>query len=181
MLVCHIITGLGSGGAERMLTRIVSADIAGERHFVISLMDEGIHGETIREAGVELACLGMRRGALSLSVLVRLTKLLRNRRPDVIMTWLYHADFIGTVGAILSGLSTRRIAWNLRCSDIDFGLYAPTTKWVVRALSHLSGLPQTVAFNSYAGRAHHEALGYKPRAWVYLPNGLDLDEWHLNN
>jgi glycosyltransferase involved in cell wall biosynthesis len=34
-----------------------------------------------------------------------------------------------------------------------------------------------VATNSLAGRAEHEALGYNPRRWAYLPNGFDLQEF----
>jgi len=176
--VLHIITGLGAGGAEQMLTRIVMGSTGADvEQIVVSLMDEGEYGARLREAGAEVHCLGMQRGLPSPGVFLRLTRILRQRRPDVVMTWLYHADLLGTVCAVLAGLSPRRVVWNLRCSDIDFALYAHSTRLVVRMLSRLTSLPGTVAVNSEAGKAHHIALGYRPRAWVYLPNGLDLAVW----
>ncbi len=176
--VLHIIIGLGAGGAERMLTRIVTGSTGADvEQIVVSLMDEGEYGTRLHEAGAEVHCLGMQRGLPSPGVFLRLTRILRQRRPDVVMTWLYHADLMGTVCAVLAGLSPRRVVWNLRCSDIDFALYAHSARLVVRMLSRLASLPGTVAVNSEAGKAHHIALGYRPREWAYLPNGLDLAVW----
>jgi glycosyltransferase involved in cell wall biosynthesis len=103
--------------------------------------------------------------------------MLRRNRPDVVMTWLYHADFIGTMALLASGLGTDRLVWNLRCSNLDFKDFARTTRWLVSILAWLSPLPRTIAANSRSGQRAHQALGYRPRSWVYLPNGLDLDEW----
>ncbi len=93
--VAHIITALGSGGAERMLYLVASRAGGGVRQVVICLSDEGFYGPKLRQAGVELHCLGMRRGRLSPAAFVALVKLLRRLRPAVVMTWLYHADLIG--------------------------------------------------------------------------------------
>ncbi len=177
--VLHIITGLDGGGAEHMLMRVVLASATQDapRQIVISLLDEGIHGVSLQAAGIDLHCLNMRRGLLSLVRLPRLIALIRRCRPDAIMTWLYHADLIGTLAAILAGMGTRRIIWNLRCSDMGFSYYSPTTRWTVRILALLSPYPAVVAANSRAGIRHHERLGYRPKRWAYLPNGFDLDEW----
>lgn len=175
----HLITTLGSGGAEGMLHRLLIAEVeAGRpRPRVVSLMDEGVHGDSIRAAGITVDCLGMRSGRPSLRALSRLVRLLREERPDVIMTWLYHADLMGLLACLLAGLSAQRVVWNVRCSNMDFSLYAPTTRWVVRALALLSHLPGAVAVNARGGRNHHQHLRYRPRRWVYLPNGFDLDAW----
>jgi glycosyltransferase involved in cell wall biosynthesis len=175
--VAHIITALGSGGAERMLVRVASRPQAefGARQVVICLGDEGYYGVQLREAGVEVHCLGMRPRRISAGALVRLVALLRRLKPDLVMTWLYHADLIGTLAGRLAGVP--RIVWNLRCSDIDFSRYSPVTRWTAWALARLSRVPTAVAYNSIAGRRSHERLGYRPRHWVYLPNGYDCDEW----
>ncbi len=177
--VLHVITGLGSGGAERMLTRIVFTDCGPDapRQVVVSLMDDGAHGASLRANGVELHCLGMRRGLSFLALLPRLIAIMRKVQPDVIMTWLYHADLVGILGATLAGLGMRRVVWNLRCSDIDFSHHVRSTRWTVALLARLSPLPWAVATNSQAGRRVHEALGYRPRRWFYLPNGFDTEEW----
>ena len=171
----HIITSLGSGGAERMLYLVASRAGGDVRHVVICLSDEGYYGPKLREAGVELHCLGMRRGHLAPAAFVALVKLLRRLRPAVVMTWLYHADLMGTLAGRLARV--RRIIWNIRCSDIDFSQYSPVTRAIVAVLVWLSRLPWAVATNSRAGQRVHEGLGYRPKRWIYLPNGFDTSEW----
>jgi glycosyltransferase involved in cell wall biosynthesis len=54
-------------------------------------------------------------------------------------------------------------------------LYGPTsslTRWMA---GRLSPLPDAVVVNSSAGRRAHEALGYRPRRWELIPNGVDTD------
>jgi glycosyltransferase involved in cell wall biosynthesis len=175
--VAHIITALGSGGAERVLFLVATQDsrASGARHVVYSLADEGMYGPQLRLAGVEVHCLGMRSGQASLFAFIRLVKLLRRQKPDIVMTWLYHADLLGTFAAGLAGV--RRIIWNLRCSEFTFSDHPATTGHIVALLARLSRLPSAVAANSISGRRAHEALGYRPRRWIYLPNGFNTEEW----
>jgi glycosyltransferase involved in cell wall biosynthesis len=177
--VLHLITALDSGGAQSMLLRVLSSERAPNsiRQVVVSIMDEGLYGEAVRALGIELHCLGCRRGLPSLAALWRLRGIMRDVAPDVVMTWLYHADLAGTFAALLGGSELRRLVWNLRCSHVDFSSYSKLTRWTVRVLAVLSGWPVAVATNSRAGRAEHEALGYRPRRWVFLPNGFDLQEF----
>jgi glycosyltransferase involved in cell wall biosynthesis len=175
--VAHIITALGSGGAERVLYQVASkpAAKASIRHIVICLSGPGFYGPRLKEAGVELHCLRMRRGRPSPRAFYELVTLLRRLRPDVVMTWLYHADFMGTIAARVAG--ARRVVWNVRCSDMDFSRYSPVVRGVVAALARMSPLPWAVATNSKAGQRVHEALGYHPKRWVLLPNGIDVTEF----
>ena len=176
-LVLHVITDLVSAGAERALGRLVlSATRRGHsRHMVVSLMNEGAVGRDLRNAGIELHCLNMK-GLLSFPLAVlRLARLMRQARPDVVMTWLYHADMVGTFAALLGGRPP--VVWNLRCSDMDFSHYAFTTRWAVAILARLSWLPAVVTANSKAGQTTHTDLGYRPKRWLYVPNGFDPDVW----
>lgn len=169
--VLHLISGLGTGGAERMLTRLVTRmealDIA---QGVISMTGPGTFGPAITAAGVPLHDLGMARGRLDPRAVGRLVGLLRRERPDVLMTWLYHADLLGTVAALVPG-TARALAWNLRCSDMDGLRYGRLT----RLLAALSRRPAVVVSNSEAGKRFHAGLGYRPKAWTVLPNGIDTD------
>jgi glycosyltransferase involved in cell wall biosynthesis len=175
--VVHIITGLGSGGAERILFQVASRNASAPdmRQVVVSLMDDGIYGDELRIAGVEVECLHMRPSQPSFAAFLRLVKLLSRLQPDVIMTWLYHADLLGTLAARSVGV--RRVIWNIRCSDLDFSRYSPFTRWLVTLLARMSRLPWAVATNSHVGQRAHEALGYTPKRWIYLPNGFDTEMW----
>ncbi len=177
--VLHVITDLDRGGAEAMLVRlVVAAQQRGSvNNVVISLLDGGPHVNRLREAGIEVHSLGLDRFSRLPSAFIKLVRLMRRVRPDLVMTWLYHADLIGTLAAMASGVGVRRVIWNVRCSNLDFTRCAWTTRRIVSVLSWLSPLPRLVSVNSKAGRRAHETLGYRPQGWMLLPNGLDLEEY----
>lgn len=171
--VCHLITSLATGGAETALFRLVTAtDREKQEQVVISLTDEGVYGPRLREAGIPVFALGMRRGRFSLSAFVRLVRVLRQQKPDVIQTWLYHADLLGLLAGGIAGI--RRIAWNIRCSVTDERYVRGQAGVVLRLLSLLSSIPRVVVSNSTAGQLVHTTLGYRPRQWRIIPNGLDI-------
>jgi len=117
------------------------------------------------------------RGPLGLpAAVVRLAALIRRVLPDVIQSWLYHADLAATLARAVA-FSRAPLAWSLRCSDMDLACYAPTTRLVVRALARLSGVPAVITSNSEAGLAWHRRLGYRPRRSIVIPNGFDTDRF----
>lgn len=174
--VLHFITDLSVGGAERMLTNLVcTSNNQGIRHIVVSLMDGGTFAEQVTAAGIELHSLNINRGSISPLALFKSIALVRNIRPHVVQTWLYHADFLGLVAAMLGGTAT--VVWNLRCSDMDLSRYGRLTRILVRVLAKLSHLPSAIIANSEAGRRWHEGLGYHPDRWVVIGNGVNADRF----
>ena len=114
--VCHLITDLEAGGAERNLVNVVTrADRTRIANEVVSLLDPGIMAGELEAAGVPVTSLGMRRGRPSLKGLVSLVGHLRRTTPTILLTWLYHADFLGYLASRFAPAT--RLAWNLRCSD----------------------------------------------------------------
>lgn len=170
--ICHLITDLDIGGAEMSLFRLLSA-IDRDRYAcsVISLLEPGPVGRRIQELGIQVESLGLRRGAVSLPGVSRLVVDLRRNRPDVLMTWLYHADLLGLIAGKLTGV--RSIVWNLRASDMDMSNYRPLSALTLRICAALSHLPTAVLVNSERGRAYHSQIGYHPREWVLIRNGVD--------
>lgn len=175
--IVHVITELGSGGAERMLVRLVTGSTA-FRHVVVPLTGDGELAAVLRSAGVEVIPLGMRRGIPSVKSLVRLSRIIRRERPAMVQTWLYHADLSGLVAAKLARFQP--VVWNLRCSNMDLSHYRWSTRAVVRLLTWLSAQPEAIMVNSEAGRRWHEALGYRTKRWELVPNGVDLTIFRPN-
>jgi glycosyltransferase involved in cell wall biosynthesis len=173
--VLHLITGLNTGGAETALYRLLGGtDLRRFPSVVVSLTGEGDLGPRIRALGVPVHALGMGGGAgRTLAAPARLLRLVRRERPDVLQSWLYHADLLGTAAARLGGV--RALAWNLRCSQPAPGVSAQAPPPLLRLLRALSRIPDVVVANARAGRDFHAALGYRPRAWKLIPNGIDLD------
>ncbi len=164
--ILHLITGLQTGGAEGMLARLVTqTDQQRFPSVVVSMTDTGTVGPIIAGAGIPVEALGIRRGMIDPRGLTRFIGLLRRYRPDIVQTWLYHADLLGLIAYQLG--YAPRLAWNIRCSD----MVGPT---MLRAiLSRFSAPPEAVIVNSLAGRRFHERIGYRPRRWEYIPNGYD--------
>ncbi len=174
--IFHVITELETGGAERMLVKLISAsDPKKVSHSVVSMTGEDSLGKCIKEAGVPLFTLGMKRGRPSLRALIRFIRILRKEKPDILQTWLYHADLFGLIAGKLAGV--RRIIWNIRCSDMHMTHYSRLSSWLVPVLARLSPLPGMIIVNSEAGREQHILLGYSPKSWRVICNGFDLDEF----
>lgn len=174
--ILHVITGLGVGGAEKLLSDLVIADSkAGRDASIVSLIPGGAQHDKLRAAGVAVRDLGMRRDRLNPLALIRLAALIREREPDVIQTWMYHADLLGLLALLLSGRRRRcRLYWGIRCSNMDLARYGPRLRLVVRLCAWLSRLPDGVIANSRAGRDWHLRLGYRPRQLAVIENGVEV-------
>jgi len=106
--------------------------------------------------------------------LFRLVRILREIRPDILQTWLYHADFMGLMAYRLG--CAPHLLWNIRCSDmsgIALGGISSVLRWM---LSRQSTWPDAIVVNSRTGQQFHESIGYRPRRWELLPNGFDTCE-----
>jgi len=57
--VVHIIGGLGQGGAETVMYRLLTQSTARFEHTVISLTDAGVFGPRLEQANIEVISLGM--------------------------------------------------------------------------------------------------------------------------
>ena len=172
MRVCHLITTLDIGGAELMLARLVER--MDRRRFptaVMSLATPGPVADRIRAAGVQVTTLDMRRGRPAPSALVRLAGRLRALRPDVLQTWLYHADLLGLAAGRLAGVP--RILWNVRNSNMRMERYGFVSRRTLDACRLASRHPDGIVVNSRAGYEAHRRLGYRPRVWYLIPNGID--------
>ncbi|HEX5818290.1 MAG TPA: glycosyltransferase [Gemmatimonadales bacterium] len=168
----HVITGLERGGAEGVLARLVIGDTAHE-HRVISLMGAGVHGATLAEAGVPVEALGMPRGRVTLQGLARLRRLIRDVAPDVVQTWMYHADLIGGTAARLAGVPA--VVWGLRNAYLDPRTISASTRTVARLCARMSRhVPARIVSCSAAGAASHVAIGYDAGRMVVIHNGYDL-------
>lgn len=176
--VLHLITGLQTGGAERMLLKLLAADAgrAEVSHRVASLTGPGRLGSEVDALGVPLHDLGLKRGRPHPRALVEAIRLVRRHRPDVIQSWLYHADLLALVAAGLGGRASK-VVWNLRCSDMDMSRYGRLSALVRGLCARLSPLPGAVIANAQVGREVHRRLGYRPRRWAVIPNGFDTDRF----
>ncbi len=174
--VVHIISGLGQGGAETVLYRLVTAPGQQIQHHVVSLTDEGVFGERLRAAGVAVTTLGMPSGRPSLSGLRQLYALLKRERPNVVQTWMYHADLIGGVVARLAGI--RAVSWGIRNSGANLAQGSRASRvsaWLCARLS--KWVPARIVACAQEASRRHQQWGYRADIMQVIPNGYDLSRW----
>lgn len=193
MKVLHIITGLGVGGAELQLRSILRHT----RHEcdVVTLYNPGPVADMIRDDGIQVLDLGMRKNT-ELSAVPRLRRLIRRGRYDVVHAHLYRSQIYGRIAAWLARtpvvvstehsigethLERRRMTPGVRAlylateslSDMTIAV-SPTVadrlvKWGVRA-RRLTVIPNGVDF----ARAAYSA---EARAKIRAEFGVDDDDY----
>lgn len=174
MRVLYIITDLATGGAEMMLLKLLER-LDRERYtpMVISLSTTGDIGRRIEAFGIPVRALGMTSGLSSLPGFFRLIRQVRRFKPDIVHTWLYHADLLGGLAARLAGV--KAVCWGIRSSNLDPDKIHWTTRAIRRVCALLSAvIPRCIFLNSETGRRIHVALGYAAKKMVVIPNGFDL-------
>ena len=176
MRVVHIITGLGDGGAEHTLFKICKYDDI-NKHIVISLKGSGKYFSLLKKLGIKVYCLNIK--FLSIHKFFFLIKLLHSLKPEVVQTWLVHADFIGGIAARLAGI--KNIIWNIRYSNFKIGKAKLTTILIIKILAKLSFLiPQSIIVNSKKAKKIFAIEGYDKKKLKFIPNGYDLSILKFN-
>jgi glycosyltransferase involved in cell wall biosynthesis len=175
--VAHVITIIGVGGAEMMLSKILKHTTQQRfTHHVYSLVTPvGPLASRIEALGIPVTSMGMKRGSLpDPRAVLRLARLLREVRPNIVQTWMYHADLLGGAAAKLARPSMP-VVWNVRQSNLDPALNRPRSLQVVRACARISSwLPDMIVCCSSEARRTHAAVGYNQSKLRVIPNGFDL-------
>jgi glycosyltransferase involved in cell wall biosynthesis len=173
--VLHVITCLDIGGAELTLQKLILSDpAAASRHVVISLRDIGPVGRELQAHGVVVHAVGMSPTRLNIRAFIRLIRLIREIRPAVIQTWMYHGDFFGGLAARFAG--RREIVWGIR--NTGFARESSRmTVWVMRACALLSSfVPRVIVCCAQSARVAHEKWGYDASRMRVIPNGFVLPD-----
>ena len=174
MFALHIIVGLNIGGAELMLRRLVVSHLNHPhmRHAIVSLTTVGPIGQQLQQQHVDVYALNMKGIGDIWRVLCRLRQLIESLRPDIVQTWMYHADFLGGLAARVAGV--KNIIWGVRTTEVNAAGFGATAL-VRKACAWLSStVPRFIVCAAEASRKAHIAVGYDASRMVVIPNGFDL-------
>lgn len=174
--ILHIITGLGSGGAENMLYKLLKySDKERYYHEVLSLMDEGVYGKKIEELGIRVHYLKLNK-TNAIVALFKGKKI--SAEFDIIDTWLYHADLFGFILSKIN--SNKKLIWNIRQSNLDSNANKSRTMKIIKLNSKLARYVNTVTYNSNKALESHMDFGYKDKESVVIPNGFELENFKFS-
>ncbi len=172
--IVHIITGLSTGGAETMLYNLLSqCNRQLYEPMVISLTDIGPLGKKISTLNIPISALGMRRGVPSPVAFIRLVAMLRCERPDIIQTWMYHADLMGAMAAKIAG--GMPVVWGIHHTNLVPKMSKKLTLLTARTNAILSHrMPHRIICCSGATLRTHADLGYNISKMVAISNGFNV-------
>lgn len=179
--IAYIITGLEPDGAEHMLYRLNQQIVDTKKYsqHVISLTSEGAIGPMIRALGINVISLGMKSGKVNVFKFIKLVKILRAIQPDVVHTWMYHADFLGGLAAKLAGI--KKICWGIRHGNLSPQHNKKSTLYVIRLCALLSQwIPNKILCNSFYALKTHAEFGYDRKKIKVIPNGYDPQCFYPN-
>ena len=170
MKICHVITGLGSGGAEIALCRLLeSLRPPGYEHTVIVLGGEAALSGRVAESA-EVRYLGMRPGRAGPRDALRLRRMLRREAADVVHAWMYHAHLLTTLA--MRGARGPHL-WSIHHSLSDIATDKRLTRVVIRLNAWCSRRPRRILYASHLSALQHEAIGFCKARTVVIPNGYD--------
>lgn len=171
--IVFITTGLGVGGAEVVLLNLIQElDRSRFEPFVVSLTGYGPISDRLEALDVPLHYADFRRRPVQ--AFIWLTQLLRRTKPNIVQTWMYHGDLIGSLAARAAGLKT--IAWSLHNLQLDPD--ARMTRLVRKACARLSRtIPRVILSCSEASAAYHVKIGYAADRIKVIPNGFDVERF----
>lgn len=171
MKVLHVITGLGGGGAENALLRLVTNRSEGFSHVVICLSAVGELSKNFESAGIKVYYLNMKAGRFSISAIRRLTQIIKQEPPQVIQTWMYHADFIGGLVAKFKNVP---VIWSIRQDSPTIALNGLLTCTIAKLCALLSYfVPKAIICNSNRSIQNHSRFGYSRKKFLFIPNGFE--------
>lgn len=175
MRLAVVTTGLGVGGAEMMLykllTRLSSENCSVS---VFSLLGEEVFAPRLRRHGISVHTAGLGAGLSGLRGLFRMRKALVQFNPDLIQGWMYHGNLVALLLAWSLG-KKRPVFWGIRQSLYSLEVEKPTTAWLIRLSARMSSYVAGVVYNSTMGAGHHEAVGFDKVRSLVIPNGFDTD------
>jgi len=174
--IFHIITGLKVGGAENALLRLILHSPDNYKHIVLCLTTGGAMHDVFLKSKINVITLDFKKSFFK--SFYCLIKHIRRHKPDIVQTWLYHANLLGGVSAKLSGVNT--VIWGLR------GTAIPQSSLSLHNLVMSFGsfmsyfVPSSIVCNAESVRNFHANKGYSKNKLTIIPNGFYFQPKDLN-
>ena len=138
--ILHIITSLGDGGAEGVLYRLIMCSNQNVKHSVVCLGPKDKYYDPLVKGKISVDCLDIKISNFIKKIKI-LSQIIKNNKPDLVQTWLYHADLIG--GIVAKYNKVNKIFWNIRTAEINIKNTKILTFIFIKLCSFLSSIIPT--------------------------------------
>lgn len=178
--VVHVTSGLGHGGAESILLDLLKmADSAEIDQFIVSL-GSPVFREELRDVdGSRVIYLNLGQTPVNVfSAILKARKVIKRLEPNVVHTWMYHADIVGGIAAKTLRLP---VIWSVFTGSVDPRFYSRLTRSVIRGCAWLSRIiPRYIVSCSSKGSEVHKKIGYPDQKLSVIPIGFDTEEYRID-
>ncbi len=172
--ILFLSTGLDVGGAETELVRVViSLKARGWDIKIVSMRPLYAYADELREHGISVETLNMRRGRFDIAAFIRFIKILRSEKPDILNTVMVHANFWGR----LTRLFARVPVLVSSAHNITEG--GTVRGWWYRTTDFLCDMTTQVSKTGL--RRYIENRLVPASKIVYIPNGIDTEKFKRND
>lgn len=167
--VFHLITELDTGGAQAALYRLLSRLDQNRFSPVVACFYNGdkAFGQQIRGLGIPVVDLSTRQRKWRLDALWRLYRLLRHEHPQLLHTWLYHANIAGRVIGRLAGIPA------ILSAERNIQLSSPWRDYLNRLTAPLARRITCVSQSVADYAISH--IGLPSQKIRVIPNGVDME------
>ena len=175
--ILYVITGLGTGGAEMMLYKVLSRiDRDKFAPEIVSLIDRGTFGDRFEALNIPVHTIDMPVGIPTPKGLVKLVKLINSVQPDLLQGWMYHGNIAAQVGNLFAQRKVP-VCWSIHHSIDSLTNEKFTLASVIRLTIWLSHYVSKVVFSSQRSKQQHEALGYADRNAQLINDNFDVSRF----
>lgn len=171
--VVHLISGLGRGGAETSLLRLILDTRGAVQHHVVCMSRERALVVELEGAGARVTVLGSSRGVLNPLLLLSATRALLSESPDVIHAWMWHAAALWSICRMNKPLRRIPCVWGFR-TPLDSGQLSLSSRFAIACARRSSTYPNAIMFNSECSRAQHAYAGFCMEHASVTHNGVDV-------
>lgn len=170
--ILHLITGLDVGGAEEMLLRMVpKLNETRLENRVMCIKGRGLVGKELEEKGSTVYYLDFNRLVDAPKSLRAFSKIVKEWKPEILVTHLVHADMVGRLwGSLILGIP-KAIVYR-HGSHLKWGWWSRLDQWTQKYVA------QYCVVSKWLEKELLEK-GFEQSKIKFLPNAVDI--MHFQN
>lgn len=166
MKILFVISSTVSGGAEKQLIELLKSSKLNHEVTLLVLAPRGSMSEVYEKLGIPVQHLDTGGSLRILFDLIEIFRLIREFKPRIIQTFLYKADILTTIVAVIA--SHKKIFWTAGNTQIPNLHYWKKIPLILLSKKHVKG----VFANSEQAQEFHVQMGYPKEIFIQVPNFL---------
>jgi len=169
--IFHIITSLEHGGAQLIATKLILNENKYFNHTVFVLINRGPYKEILKNKGIKVYS---SKSSNFLFILFKVFKCYVQNRPDIVQTWMYHADFVGLI--LTTFFKKHKLIWSLHHSCPKENKFL--TRVVITVCRFFSNsAPAHIVACSSISSLNHINYGYSAKNMMIIDNGVNFQNF----